>query len=147
MNGHTHTDMLSLSCLTSLEHMIKKQVLQHCWFLAYQLSIEGLILISWKRSLSPGCLSSKGIYVQELAATVESVLFAVRSTTALSGVGKLKKKWNRQALRQCSDLTLTGRHRQSCKKSNPAVYVGHTTEEKGWKMAAMRVAGTCVVVL
>lgn len=95
--------------------------------------------------------------MRELRAAVESVVFAVGSTTALSGVGRFKK-WKRQALRQCDDLTPTGKHRsllqkkkkkkqQECKKPNSAVYVGHTTEEHGWIMAAMRVAGTCFVVL
>lgn len=85
--------------------------------------------------------------MQELAAAMESVAFAVGLTTAPSGVGRFQ----RQALRQCSDLTLTGKHTslvpKKCKKPNPAVYVGHTTEGRGWKMAATRVTGTCFVVL
>lgn len=98
----------------------KKQVLQHRWFLAFWLSVKGLMLISGKHSLSPSCPGFRGNYMQGLAAAVESVTFAVGSTTAPSGVGRFQK-WKRKALGQCSDLTLTGKHSSLLQNKNSCV--------------------------
>lgn len=58
--------------------------------------------------------------MQGLAAAMESVTFAVGLTTAPSGVGRFQK-WKRQALGQCSDLTLTGKNSSQLPKKNGCV--------------------------